>query len=43
MTRITSKMKEFQEDPICPPKRFEGRPAMNMLSTETGGRLVEQM
>jgi putative toxin-antitoxin system antitoxin component (TIGR02293 family) len=26
-----------------PKKRFEGRPAMEMLSTETGGRMVEQM
>jgi len=27
----------------APKKRFEGRSAMNMLSTEAGGRLVEQM
>lgn len=27
----------------APKKRFEGRPPLGMLSTETGGRLVEQM
>jgi putative toxin-antitoxin system antitoxin component (TIGR02293 family) len=27
----------------APKKRFEGRPPMAMLSTETGGRMVEQM
>lgn len=26
-----------------PKKRFEGRPPMAMLSTETGGRMVEEM
>jgi putative toxin-antitoxin system antitoxin component (TIGR02293 family) len=27
----------------APKKRFEGRPAMEMLATEPGGRLVEEM
>lgn len=27
----------------APKRRFEGRPAMEMLATEAGGRLVEQM
>jgi putative toxin-antitoxin system antitoxin component (TIGR02293 family) len=27
----------------APKKRFEGRPPLEMLSTETGGRMVEQM